>query len=225
MKTLVISTALLCMSFVGFSQETQTHTNSLLGNTNMFNHVEFTGIIFDLGYLNGPVMGKNLNGIAFNGLVAFNNHFATGLNVDYFATNTVVLSDKLAAVNPQFSFTTVSWRNEFLFGVNRKIGFSIPVDIGIGTASYEDDYYKTDKNTSRVIADDHFFSGATGVNMNINLFKHVALSLGGQYRITSGATKVGSDSNYSNYLVHASLRFRLFKDDFEDDQSKKQISH
>ena len=139
--------------------------------------------------------------------------------MDHLATNSIIIADKMSAINPQFSFSAFNWRNEILIGANRRIGISIPVDIGIGYVSYNDEYYQTYNNSS-TIADDHFFSCAAGLNINMNLFKHLGLSLGGRYRIASGVSKVGTDQDYSNYVLNASLRFRLYKEDFKDSNHK-----
>jgi len=215
MKSFILSISLICIGFAGFGQDTKNSPNSFFGNTNLFRDVTFSNSIFEFGYLNSPVLGKNLSGFHFNFLAAFNQHFATGFGIDNLSTNTITYPNYTSAINPQFSYTVFKWRNEILIAENHKIGISIPIDIGIGYASYSDDYFQT-ANNSRIIADDHFFSGTAGLNINMNLFKHMGLTVGGRYRISSGVIKVGTDNDYSNYVLNATIRFRIFKDEFKD---------
>ena len=78
MKYFILSLSILCTGVAGFGQESKNVPLSFFGNSKLFSQAEFTNLIFDIGYLNGPALSKNLNGVNFNFLVAFNNHFATG---------------------------------------------------------------------------------------------------------------------------------------------------
>jgi hypothetical protein len=184
------------------------------GTRHLFNGMTPTGLQVGAGYSTSPVKGYNLNGFNFNIEALLNRHFGTGFNTDGFSTHRIVLPDKIAAVNPQLTFWTFSWRNEFFINPGQVINFSVPVDVGIATVNYNDEYYAYN-NSTRTISDATFFSAAAGVNMYVSLFRHVAIGAGARYRLSSGASRIGTDADYSGYLFTAGIRLQLDDEDLK----------
>lgn len=179
---------------------------TLLGNTKIFKNLKYSNVLVDIGYMNGDLKNVNMSGVQFSALTVFNNCYATGLHFDGLGKHGLFLKDQKEAINPNFEYYTFNWRNEIIVGGKNILNVSFPLDLGIGFSCYSDDYYTSENGTATIVSST-FFTASTGLNFNLKLFKHISLNVGGRYRFASGVSRIGTNSDYTNYTINSGLRF------------------
>lgn len=199
-----------CLFFTSINLFAQDNKHYLFGKDAWLSKAEATGFTFGAGYSNGEIMKKNLNGFNLEFLCEFNHRVLSGFQLDYLIQRNPSFNFTTPAqvVNPIFSVTGFNWRNEIYLNQNF-IHFSIPIDIGLVYASYNDKYYQNSQGMSQVIRDATFFGGSLGTNLGISLSPFFDLSLGAKYRYTAGAERLGTDIDYTGMVYSINVRCNL----------------
>lgn len=208
MKKTSISFAFL-LSFITLAAAQNLH----LERTESQHKPLYTHTQIDVNYINYPIKNLNTNGIGLNVAVVFRDRLATGLSLDI--TDSRVFSG-VKALPPEataFEYTQVSWMNEIILHPNSKIDFSFPLKLGLGHAAFVkgDDFFfgRTLFSGTGVLSDSYFFVVEPGVNVMVHLLGRLDLNVGGSYRLISDTGMVSNGLNFTNYSIHAGLRFRV----------------
>ncbi len=179
---------------------------SLLGETELFKNLKFTGLQLNIAYMNGVIKNENMGGAQMSALAVFNDCYATGFCFEGVSKRGLILDDYKEVINPNFSFNSISWRNEFFIANQHILNISFPIDLGVGMSDYSDDYYTTE-NESPTIVSSTFFAANAGLNLNVRLFEHTSLCLGARYRYVAGVNRIGDDADYTNYSLNSGIRY------------------
>lgn len=213
MKTLTITTLLLCLLALSVNVKAQDSTKTL------FRSPKYSYVQWDIGYSAMKVKGQQLNGfdISLFGVV-FNEKWYSSLGVCGWVSQ--AQNSFLTEEPPKIdSYLFVYLNNEFLIRPKKLINFSFPLKIGYGGATGWDTLPPC---TSQCITNWNFtgrdyyqhygtfWTISPGANIFINLFKPLSLGLGMNYRFTFGIPDVmGKNVDFNNYSLLAFLRVKL----------------
>jgi hypothetical protein len=205
-KNLLICFILFACVNPVFAQE---EAKSLLNGKKIFSHVHFTGMIIDAGYTNFTMYEKKSDGFSMSLLGEFNDIWCTGLSFDLYSKRSIKFDTNVPVVNPSFSYSFVSWANEFRVLQNQLLNFSIPLKLGLSSCNYKDKYDDNNNNNDKTILDDDAFSVEAGIHAWINVFKILSIGGGVSYKWTTDIQRVGKNKDFDGANYHLKARFVL----------------
>lgn len=128
--------------------------------------------------------------------------------VDYLDTQ----NDYIADLNVEFGYGGLFI--EPVFFDQQVVHFTVPILVGAGWAGLSDANYYSNPGGGynfRIYEESSFFIFEPGINMEVNLVRHVKLTLGGSYRMVSGSD-IGqiSDSDLSGFSFGGGIRVGWF---------------
>lgn len=221
MKKAILLIFLLC------SARVWAQNKSLFGQ--VFTNVTLTGLNLDMGYAGTKFKSNILNGFHFNSSVVLGKHYSTGLYFETYSTSHIVYDSLRKAVNPKFALNLFTWHNEILIMPERTLNFGIPINVGLADARYKDHYNPGNSNNNVLqIANRTFFTAQAGLNVYLNLFSHVSMYVGANYRYCKGASLFASDAQFSNFAFIGGIRAKLYEPSNASKQTpvpKKQTSY
>ncbi len=205
MKKLI--TTLLPFPVLLFAQEKE--HQSLFSN-NIFRNLHGTYGTIDLYYLSSEIHKDRMNGFGFGMGFTLNDFWMPGFTFEFFNSRSVQLDAAIPVINPAYNTSLFEFNNEFIIGSNQVVSLGIPLRFGVGYTNYYDRYDNNNNNTNRSLIDDSYFIADGGLNLYINIFKHISLAGGATYRYASGVQRVGTNEDFNNYSFSGKLRFRIF---------------
>jgi len=128
--------------------------------------------------------------------------------VDYLDTQ----NDYIADLNVEFGYGGLFI--EPVFFDQQVVHFTVPVLIGAGWAGLSDANFYNNPGAGynfRIYEESSFFIFEPGINMEVNLVRHVKLTLGGSYRLVNGSDlNQVSDSDLSGFSFGGGIRIGWF---------------
>lgn len=165
--------------------------------------------IVDLNYTHTSLFGEDLPGFGMNLGVVLGDHWLTGLSFQGSTTSNLSMgSPDIALVNPRYNYFFMGLNNALLIAPYSLINVSIPLRVGLGGVTYVDRFQQGVLNTGRV-DQDYFLVVEPGLDITINLSKHVGITTGASYRFVEGVQNAGANSDFNGFFFNAGLRFRL----------------
>lgn len=211
MKTLIIVIlSIFSSTFASSLSAQQLYLDNARPQTHNF---KYSYLQLDINYLHYQIKNTPTNGLSIAGAAVFGDRLATGLALDITDSRKIPFLQVGTNVPNVFEYTQFSFYNEVFFHPDSRIDVSLPLKLGLGhaTVSSQDDFTFGESifsNKNRLY-DDYFFVSELGVNVSAHLLKTLDLNIGGSYRLTSGANGQVINDGYTNYSLHAGLRFRL----------------
>jgi|GEM_PF-5182788 len=178
-----------------------------------------TGMLTDAGYVQSSIHGKAAHGFTMNMAAVLQGNWATGMWMDVQSARNIRLPVSQAVVKPSFTYVALGLSNELLIAPHRVVNVSLPLRLGVGLASYDDrgtyvwEYNgETWTQVPLNLMRGTYFIAEPGVNVSVNLFKHMSLSTGANYRFSAGNAQTGTGEDFSGLNLRAGLRFRITDD-------------
>jgi len=121
-------------------------------------------------------------------------------------------NDYLADLNLEFGYGGLFV--EPVFFDQQVVHFTVPVLIGAGWAALSDDSFLNNPggvNNFRIYQESVFFVFEPGINLEVNLVRHIKLAFGGSYRLVNGSDlNQIADSDLSGFSFGGGIRVGWF---------------
>ncbi len=164
----------------------------------------------DLKYSHTSLYGLDLPGVEMNLGVVLNDHWLTGLTVHGAGSSRHSFgTPPIDVVNPRLGYFFIGWNNALVIAPYSLINVSFPLRMGVGGVTYSDRFQQGVFN-SGLIDQDYFFAIEPGIDLTINVSKHIGLTLGASYRFVEGVNNAGTKADFQQPFYTAGLRFRIF---------------
>ncbi len=165
--------------------------------------------IIDLNYTHTTLFGEELPGFGMNLGVVLGDHWLTGVSFQGSTTSNLSMgSPDIELVNPRYNYFFLGLNNALLIAPYSLINVSIPLRVGVGGVTYVDRFQQGVFNTGQV-DQDYFLVIEPGLDITINLSKHIGITTGASYRFVEGVQNAGANSDFNRLFFNAGLRFRL----------------
>lgn len=205
-KLIVISAVLLFMMVTpGTAQQLMQENKQ---KASILNDAVVTDVIFDLNFINTPFYGQDVYGASFNFGVTLNDRLTTGIAMDFAGSSRIRMETPINVVNPQFNYVFFGVHNEFLINPKHIVNFSIPVQFGIASLTYNDRYLQNEFHDATVLSDLYLAMNA-GVNLYVNITRGMSLGAGARYRFVDSGGIFGSQAQLNGLQYSVNIRFSM----------------
>ena len=175
-------------------------------------------IAFDLLAFHSPILNRNFFGFSMDAKYYVKPKWGTGFNFAA-ATKWISTDFSLGAAEPDVSFLTIGWLNQYDLIQSERVRVGINLNNGLAiirlrdrseTEVYWDEFGYTEVPVSR--ASNTLYIIEPGITASFRLFSPknftgVFLTTQAKYRQAIGNTKFGRTADYTNYFVGVGVSF------------------
>jgi len=167
--------------------------------------------VLDVNYVHTELFGESLPGFGASFGVVFGKHWLTGITVSGTSTSALALGEPpVDVVNPRYNYFFTGWKNALILFPSSVVNVTVPLTVGVAGVTFNDRYLQGSQNVSGRLDQDYFFAAEAGVNLHVNLFRHMSLMAGASWRLAEGVNQAGSNNDFTAPFVNAGVRFKLF---------------